>query len=142
MNRDHLKRDGFPAEPNLTVKEAVFRAAASIGNRFQDQPLVEAALRHTIGRAFRSLVEDRLAVPHLERAVELRRAHLGPDHPDTLVSLIHLAFAYQGIGRRTDSIALLEHVVRCRQASLGPDHESTLWAINTLERGMSAAGDA
>ena len=139
VNRDHLQRDGFPPEPNLTVKEAVHRAAASIGNRFQDQPLVEADLRHTIGRALRSLGENRLAAAQLERAVELRRVHLGPDHPDTLDCLFTLAMAYQS-DRRHDAINLLEHVLQYRTAAFGPDHESTLTALNSLGEVCRQAG--
>src|SRR5262245_30872913 len=36
----------------LTVKDALDRASARIGNRFQDQPLVEAAIRMAIGNGY------------------------------------------------------------------------------------------
>jgi len=63
--------------PNLTVREALDRAAERIGERFHDQPLVEAAIRHTIGETYRGLELPKASVPHLRRAVELREAALG-----------------------------------------------------------------
>jgi hypothetical protein len=86
--------DEFVGDAKLTVKEALDRAAARIGERFRDEPLVEAAIRVVIGEAYRSLAEDQSAVPHLERAFELRQKHLGPNHPETLASMSTLADAY------------------------------------------------
>jgi hypothetical protein len=71
------------ANPDLTVREALDRAATSVGTRFSGQPLVEAAVRHTIGASYTALGAGESALPHLQRALELRRAALGPDHPDT-----------------------------------------------------------
>ena len=42
---------GFTPDPNLTVREALERAAERIGDRFKDQPLQEAAVRMAIGNA-------------------------------------------------------------------------------------------
>ena len=42
---------GFTPDPNLTVREALERAAERIGDRFKDQPLQEAAVQMAIGDA-------------------------------------------------------------------------------------------
>jgi eukaryotic-like serine/threonine-protein kinase len=113
---------------NLTVREALDRASAKIGDRFRDQPLVEAAIRMTIGRAYNQLYwnGNGLAVPHLERALKLRQDHLGPDHPETLDSMARLAAAYQLVGRHREAIALLEQRLNSGKATFGPDHSETL----------------
>jgi serine/threonine protein kinase len=54
----------------LTVKEALDRAAGRIGERFRDQPVVEAAIRAAIGQAYHSIFAFQLAVPHLDRAID------------------------------------------------------------------------
>src|SRR5262249_31206498 len=82
--------EGFSADPNLSVKEALNRAATRIGDRFQTQPLVEAAIRTVIANAYMSMGEDYSAVNHRERAFALRQVHLGPDHPDTLAAMDQL----------------------------------------------------
>ena len=39
-------------QPNLTMREALDRAAKTIGGKFKDKPLIEARLRHTIGKTY------------------------------------------------------------------------------------------
>jgi tetratricopeptide (TPR) repeat protein len=117
---------GFRAEPNLTVKEALHRAAARIGERFRDRPLVEAAIRQVIGEAYTGVGEYRLAASHLERALALRKAQLGADHPLTLSSMHSLGSAYAELVRYAEAQRLFEETVKSRRAKLGPDHRDTL----------------
>jgi serine/threonine protein kinase len=128
--------------PNLTVKEALDRAAAKIGDRFPDQPLVEAAIRTTIGSAYQRLYRtgNALAVPHLERAVALRLAHLGPDHPDTLYSMDQLCETYKMVGRNREAINLYQRSLESRKATLGPDHPDTLEYMAQLASAYWYAG--
>ncbi len=65
---------------------------------------------------------------------------LGPDHPDTLKTLIDLASAYRAAGRLPDAIALLERVRDTSIAQLGPDHRGTLNALNDLASAYQAVG--
>jgi serine/threonine-protein kinase len=128
--------------PHLTVREALDRAAAKIGDRFRDQPLVEAAIRMTIGTAYYRLYwsGNGLAVPHLERALELRRDHLGPDHPDTLASMESLAAAYLFVDRHREAIDLRQRRVESGKATLGPDHPLTLEFTHSLAWAYQHAG--
>jgi serine/threonine protein kinase/tetratricopeptide (TPR) repeat protein len=127
-------------DPYLTVKEALDRAAASIGNRFQDQPLVEASIRHSIGSAYVNLHENQLALPHLERAVALREGILGREHADTLASMSQLASACYWNVRYTDLITLREHILKITSARLGPDHAETLGCVRNLAYACFGAG--
>jgi tetratricopeptide (TPR) repeat protein len=126
--------------PYLTVREALNRAADRIGQRFQDQPLVEAAIRTTIGAAYNPLGEHRLAVPHLERALTLRCTYLGPDHPDIFGSMDYLATAYSWVGRHADAIALRQRILENQKAQLGPDHPETLACVCGLAEAYEVAG--
>jgi serine/threonine protein kinase len=134
--------DPSAGNPSLTVKEALDRAAAKIGDRFREQPLVEAAIRMSIGLAYRRLywTGNGLAVPHLERALELRQAHLGPFHPDTCASLDCLAGAYQFVDRHREAIALLQRRLEIGKARLGPDHPETLAFMGALAHAYYCAG--
>ena len=57
----------------MTVEELLGRAAKKIAGRFETQPLVEAAIRQTIGDTYESLGDYAAGRPHLERALELRK---------------------------------------------------------------------
>jgi tetratricopeptide (TPR) repeat protein len=133
----HQDNDG---DPNLTVKEALDRAAARIGERFQDQPLVEAAIRSTIGAAYNNLDELQFALSHLERAVAVRQAQLGPAHPDTLKSKQVLALVYEGLGRLPEAFALHQQILENRTALLGPNHTDTLVCMHNLAIAYRKAG--
>lgn len=119
-------RDESGGNPDLTVKEALDRASARIGDRFRDQPLVEAAIRMAIGTAYTTLNRHEFAVPHLESALALRRIHLGPNYADTVECMLSLAAAYSWAGRPSDAITLCQQVVEYREARFGPDHTDTL----------------
>jgi serine/threonine protein kinase len=117
---------------NPTVRELLDRAARRIDGRFPDQPLVEAEIRHTIGRAYRRLGELKLALPHLERTVALRKEVLGPDDPLTLNSQQSLALVYYAAGNFADAIKMFEPIVAAQEAKLGPNHQETLDTLNNL----------
>jgi serine/threonine protein kinase len=126
--------------PYLTVKEALDLAATGIGQRFQDQPLVEAAIRTAIGKGYRSLFDHEHAVFQLERALALRKSHLNPDHPDTLGNMATLAEAHLWVGRFTDAIDLYHYLLENRKVVLGPDHSETMGYVGLLASAYQSAG--
>src|SRR5262249_48939091 len=111
-----------------------------IGQRFQDQPLVEAAIQEAIGKGYHNLFELDLMVPHLERAFALRKAHLGQDHPDTLGSMGSLAEAYKWVGRHSESIALRQELLENRISRFDSDHAETMACVSALAEAYQFAG--
>jgi serine/threonine protein kinase len=140
VNRSPDGADEAGRNPNLTVREALDRAAFTIGERFRDQPLVEAAIRLAMGEAYESLYLHTLAMPHLEKAVALRRASLGADHPDTLSSMVRLAQVAGVMGRSRDAVSLLEDVLNNYERLFGPDHATTLDTLSRLADACRQAG--
>jgi serine/threonine protein kinase/tetratricopeptide (TPR) repeat protein len=123
---------GFSADPNLTVKEALHRAAGRIGERFRDQPLVEAAIRQAIGDAYFGIGEDQLSMPQLEQSLALRKARLSAGHLLTLSSMSSLARAYAHTNRLDDAQVLFEETLKLRKAKLGLTHPDTLESMESL----------
>jgi Tfp pilus assembly protein PilO len=107
---------GFEPQRNLTVKEALDRAASRISQRFKDQPLIEASIRVTIGDTYHSIAEYQLAVPHLERAFALRKTHLGPDDAATIDAKVRLGNECMEVGRHADGINLHKQILENRAA--------------------------
>jgi tetratricopeptide (TPR) repeat protein len=127
--------------PNLTVREALDRASAKVAERFPNQPLVEAAVRIAIGEAYGSLEDKRLRAKHLERALALRKTHLGPDNPQTLGVVDLLAESYTAIGRYSDAIAMREQLLESTQSKHGPNSPETLERMAQLAIAIRRAGD-
>ena len=75
-----------------------------------------------------------------EEVLAVRKAKLGPDHPDTLRSMSSLATSYDDAGRGDEALKLREEVLAERKAKLGPDHPDTLASMNSLALAYQAAG--
>jgi tetratricopeptide (TPR) repeat protein len=95
------------------------------------------------------------AVDAERRALDLRRAHLGPRHPSVFVSLNNLGAALQRMGRDEDALPVAQEALAMGEELLGPDHpdvavcrenlgvslgELGRWseAVAPLERAMAA----
>ncbi len=93
---------------NVTLREAVDAAEPRIAAEFAGQPIVEAAIRDTLGTIYLDLGKTEPAIAQLERALALRTEVLGAGDPDTLMSLNNLGAAYQSAGRFDEAIRLHE----------------------------------
>jgi tetratricopeptide (TPR) repeat protein len=119
-------------DPDLKVRTALDRAAAGIPGKFDRQPAVEASIRHTIGKAYFDLGVYPEAQRQWERAVDLRRGALGPDHPDTLTSLNDLADSYRVQSAFAQAEPLFIKVLETRRRVLGEQNPATLSSMNEL----------
>ncbi len=120
--------------------DAVRQARDKIGDAFKDRPLVEASIRNTLGTTYLYLGDYSQAIRQYERALALRVAELGPDHPDTLTSRNNLAVAYAGAGGIDDAVRLHEQTLKQREATLGPEHPDTLTSRHNLAAAYESAG--
>ncbi|KAF8634152.1 hypothetical protein AX15_001052 [Amanita polypyramis BW_CC] len=64
--------------------------------------------------------------------MEMRKAKLGEDHPDTLTAMNNLAMIYLDQGRYNEAKKLQVYVMEARKAKLGEDHPDTLTTMNNL----------
>jgi hypothetical protein len=119
-------------DPDLTVRKAMDRAAANVAGKFERQPLVEAAIRQTIGNAYLDMGLYPQALEQLERAVEIRRRALGDDHPDTLQSMNNLAVLYLQQGDALRAEPLFARILEVRRRLLGEENPDTLISLNNL----------
>ncbi|MGQ0720558.1 MAG: protein kinase domain-containing protein [Candidatus Eiseniibacteriota bacterium] len=143
--RDFLKQMLKSADPNeeanpdLTVREAVERAAATVGDRFGEHPLVEAEIRQTIGELLVALRAG-AAVPQLRRAYEIREHLLGPDDRATLTSLGYLAVQVEWSGETDEGEALHRKLVEATERAFGPADSTTCEALINFGRSLARPG--
>jgi serine/threonine protein kinase/tetratricopeptide (TPR) repeat protein len=125
---------------SVKVVDMLGRAAETLDRGFTGDRKVRAALLDALGLTFTNLAVYDRAETVLERAIALRAAELGRDHPDTLRSRCNLANVYWYLDRMTESIALHEEVMRRRVATLGRDHPDTLQSGFDLASAYGEAG--
>jgi tetratricopeptide (TPR) repeat protein len=130
---DHVERLN-PTSLALEVldEEVLGRAAVRIEGDFANQPLVEASLRRAVGNTYLTLGLYPQAMPHLERALDLRRRELGDDHVDTLRSIDDVAELLWSTGRIDQSLAYRHESLAGRRRVLGDDHPDTLDSISSV----------
>jgi serine/threonine protein kinase len=121
----------------IKVADVLDRAVEKLDKEFVGSPKTKGALLDALGLTYYELGLYDRAVETFGKSRALREEVLGPDHVDTLTSLVNLANASYAGRRFTEAIALHGEVIRRREASLGPDHPDTLQSRNDLATAYS-----
>jgi tetratricopeptide (TPR) repeat protein len=87
---------------------------------------------NNLGTAYQAAGNLDLALPLLEEALRLRKAELGPDHPDTLSSMHNLALGYRDAGKLELALPLCEETLKLQRTKLGAEHPETLNTMGVL----------
>ena len=74
------------------------------------------------------------------KVMDVRNKVLGPDHRDTLISMVHLSRTYSDQRKYEDAEALQMKVLDVRKKVLGPDHPNTLTCMANLARTFADQG--
>ncbi len=131
----------------VTVREALDLAEKKLSSFGPEQAEVEAAVRAVIGTTYRSLGAYDAAEPHLRRALEIRRAALGPDSPQTLVSTVDMALLINDRGDGRTAAEMIRGALETQKRVLGPAAADTLRTASALgwvyrDMGRSAEAEA
>ena len=76
-----------------------------------------------------------------ERALDIRERILGPDHPDTAISLNDLGLLHWAQGELDAAKPLFERTLTIRERGLGPDHRLTAAILDDLALLLRAQGE-
>jgi eukaryotic-like serine/threonine-protein kinase len=96
------------------------RAVLAIDREFGDQPLIEAALRQTVGEVYSGLGLYSPAMVQLERAHAIRSAELGDAHHDTLSSHSALGLLLYNTDRLDEALFHLQTALDGFRQTSGP----------------------
>jgi serine/threonine protein kinase/tetratricopeptide (TPR) repeat protein len=135
-------RSPDPSQDGQQVKvaEILDRASNRLADEFAGSRATRGALLDALGRTYQCLgIFDKAASLHA-RALAVREAALGQDHPDSLSSRDRLAVAYRVAGKASQAIPLHESTLKAREARLGFDHPETLNNRNHLANDYYFAG--
>ena len=126
------------ASPNATADREIKLsavldiAAETLGDQFQDQPLVEAAVRQALGETYLSLGRTASSQQHLERAVDLKRQQLGPADPETITAMHRVGMFYYSQGRYAEAEAQYAKILEVGTPVLGPNDGKLLGVKSQL----------
>jgi tetratricopeptide (TPR) repeat protein len=116
--------------PGVTVLEMLDDAADKISGAFEKQPLVEAALRRTIGNSYIPLERYTAAEAQLRAALEIRQRNFPLESVTVAESEHDLGVALHGLGRRGEAQELYRRALATQRKLLGNDHATVAETLN------------
>jgi len=117
----------------VTVLQAMQAAVKALDDgSLQNQPLVEAGVRDTIGATLRGLARYDDAEPNLRRSLSIRRASLPAGHPDIAWSLSNLALLLKAQNKLAEAEPLNREALEINRAALPPGHRAIVASLNNL----------
>jgi serine/threonine protein kinase len=116
----------------LTVKDALDRAAKHVEEKLKDRPLVEAAVREALAKTYDSIGRPDIALIHEQVALEHRRRLLGSDDRQTLTAMNDTAYLLQENRRLTEAEPLYLESLERRRRAFGESDPDTLESIHNL----------
>ena len=131
---------GTKPDPDLKVRTALDRAAGRIDGTFAGRPVVEAAIRATIGRTYYDIGLFPQATEQFTKALELRKTALGPTDRSTLSSISELSTLYSATGDWSRAESHASALVHMCPGALGEQHDDCISARAQLAQIYSDQG--
>lgn len=136
----HGDAESGPAR-DIKVVDVLDAAGERIDASFEGRPEVEANARETLGATYMELGELEKSRPHLERAHELFEEVLGPDAPETIDALHHLARWYYQSGDMAGAESAWRRALDAARRVFGEENEETATVIGSLAMAYRQTGD-
>jgi non-specific serine/threonine protein kinase/serine/threonine-protein kinase len=111
---------------NITAREILDKASTDIDTSLTRDPELQAQLMSTMAAVYDNLGLYPRAQALDQRAVEIRRAALGPEHPDTLRSMHNLADVLDEEGHYAEAGKLYRETFVVSNRVLGAEDRETL----------------
>ncbi len=123
----------------VTARQLLDRGAERIDADLAGQPVVQARLLATMGTAYSAQGAYQRALTLSRRALELRRATLGPDDLDTVASMDEVGEAYRELARFDEAESMHREALAAKRR-LGAPPTSVALSLNNVGLTLSERG--
>ncbi len=117
---------------DVTVRQALDSAAATVEASFADEPLVRADVHSTLAITYRSLGMYEQAMPHVREALRIRQELLDPEDDDVLLAMTAMGLLHSDLGRFDQAEEMTVRLYELQRQRLGEKAEPTLFALHNL----------
>lgn len=117
---------------NVTVVEAVEAAVPRIAQTFAAEPVIEAAIRYTVGQTFARLGRFDEGEDQLRQSLQIRRSLYGEDHQEIAECLNGLGELRYDHGDLDGAERLYRSAYEMRQRLFGPQHAEVATSLDNL----------
>jgi serine/threonine protein kinase len=117
---------------SITAREILDKSSKEIDASLAGDSELQAEMMETMGEVYWSLSLYSQAQPLFQKALDTRRRLLGPEHPDTLTTMEHLARTLERLGHYPEAEKLARESFEIRNRVLGPDHPDTIASKHSI----------
>jgi eukaryotic-like serine/threonine-protein kinase len=121
-----------PDGDHMSVRQFLLEAEPRVLEQLQAQPAVRARLQQVLGLVYAARDQFAEARRALEQSLAEQRRLLGPDHPETIESLLQLGLLLDEMGEAEGARRLLEEALDRGRRVFGEEHEKTARALASL----------
>jgi eukaryotic-like serine/threonine-protein kinase len=125
---------------SITVREILDKASREMDSELSQDPVLKARMMDTVGNVYGSLGLFSESETLLKKAAEIRRSILGPEHPDTLFTMRHLAATLGDNGRAAEAEKINHQVLEAQRRVLGPRNPETIKTMANLAGNLHNLG--
>ncbi len=115
------------ADREITMREVLDNASGTVGDRFADKPMVEAAIRATLALTYERIGNPQQAEPHRRREIDIYIAESGENNVRTITARTSLANNLLTQSRFDEAIELLTRNLALIDGK--PEFEKDLFTI-------------
>ena len=140
----HMFKMSDPSEArgnSVTVREVLDKASGEIGPGVTKDAETQADMMNVMGNVYFDLGLYPRAESLFSQALEARRRVLGPNRPDTLVSMSSLGRALSAEGRFPEAEKLLRSTLAMQPRASGPEDPETLATMQRLANVLVQEGN-
>ncbi|EFY88023.1 kinesin light chain 1 [Metarhizium acridum CQMa 102] len=135
-----LELRGHSADKRVQARPDAVRRALRLYRKERSTDRAEAGLFANVAESHYMLGKYQAAEQMYRKALELQKAALGKDHPDTLTSMNNLANVLNSLGKYKMAEKMHRQILKLRKAVLGKDYPDTLISINNLANVLDSRG--
>src|SRR5262249_58647472 len=106
---------------SVTAREILDKASNDIGTGLVKDPDAQAEMMHVMAKVYISLGLYSRASALAQQSMEIRQRVLGPEHPDTLISMDDLAGALMEGGHYAEAVGAVRQELAIEPRGVGSD---------------------
>jgi eukaryotic-like serine/threonine-protein kinase len=125
---------------SITAREILDKASKEIDPGMGKDPVLQARMMDTIGNVYGLLGLYLQSKPFLEKALDIQRRILGTEHPETLLTMRHLAATLVDNGEFAEGEKLDRELLEAQRRVLGPRDPETIKTMNNLAAALGGLG--
>ena len=125
---------------SITAREILDQASKQVDSELGKDPILQARMMDTMGNVYGSLGLYLQSTPLLKKALDIRLRVLGPEHPDTLLTMFALAASLGDNGEFAEAERINRQLLTVQARKIGSKDHQRVKTMNNLAANLRGLG--